>query len=461
LDDSEEHIGTLRTFYRLNPTLRDSFGLVAEEQRTGATALLLPTGQQLTTERGMEGISESTLAPPNMTSLERGETRLTLDGASYLVRQASVTGTAEPGTLAQLGWRILELEPLETILAPVGRQIRLTILLALAIAGAVAASAFAGGQILTRPILTLNEVVTRFATGELSVRAPIEQEDEIGELATSFNSMAETLADREMHLEEARATAEHANHAKSSFLAGMSHELRTPLNSIIGYAEIMIMGLNGPLSDEMKEDVEAIHSSGKHLLSLINDVLDLAKVEAGRMKLQYEEVNVPTLLKKIHDNNVSLVRKKPVEFKIEASEELPKLPGDPIRLTQILNNLVSNAIKHTEEGSVCLRARQEGEWMALSVEDTGVGISQENIGAIFDEFSQVDRSSERRAEGTGLGLPITLRLIKLHGGTIDVQSTLDVGSTFTVRLPLHPPSEVPGTEASNEKAPTTSSASAR
>lgn len=223
---------------------------------------------------------------------------------------------------------------------------------------------------------------------------------------------------------------------KSEFLANMSHELRTPLNSIIGYSEIMLMGINGPLNDETMEDVQAIRTSGRHLLSLINDILDLAKIEAGRMVLEIEPIDMQSLLDSVRVNNLALFHQKSVEFEINVQEDIPIIEGDRVRINQILTNLVGNAIKFTDEGRVTLQATHDEDWIVLDVIDTGMGIEEEHLNTIFAQFRQVDGSSTRRAEGTGLGLAITQHLVEMHGGTISVKSQLDEGSVFTVRLPV-------------------------
>lgn len=259
-----------------------------------------------------------------------------------------------------------------------------------------------------------------------------------------YESLAEqgSVALRAARLfDETQETAERLkelDRLKSEFLANMSHELRTPLNSIIGYAEIMLMGINGDLSDDNLEDVNAIRTSGQHLLRLINDILDLAKIEAGRMTLDTEEVNLPALLDEIRVSHLALIHKKDIQLHMAVEPLGLTIQADPLRLNQILTNLISNAVKFTEKGHVMVRVKQDNEeWMRIEVEDTGMGIDPENLEAIFEEFRQADGSSTRRAEGTGLGLAITRRLVQMHGGIITVESTVNKGSTFTIRLPIH------------------------
>jgi len=223
---------------------------------------------------------------------------------------------------------------------------------------------------------------------------------------------------------------------KSEFLASMSHELRTPLNSIIGYTEVMLMGLDGEIDPELREDVQAIYDNSQHLLNLINDVLDLAKIEAGRLTLNMEEVPLRSVVDAAVSSVAGLLVNKPIKFEVEVGEDLPAIWGDRVRLTQILNNLLSNAIKFTDEGRVTLRAFTRDGWACLEVEDTGIGISEADQKKLFERFQQIDGSNTRKRGGTGLGLAITRHLVTLHGGTITVKSKLGEGSTFTVYLPL-------------------------
>jgi signal transduction histidine kinase/HAMP domain-containing protein len=249
---------------------------------------------------------------------------------------------------------------------------------------------------------------------------------------------------------------------KSEFLASMSHELRTPLNSIIGYTEIMLMGLDTELDPEMTEDVQAIYDNGQHLLRIINDVLDLAKIEAGRLELNQEEVPVEALVDAASSSVTGLLvnKEKPVEFRVEVEDNLPTILGDQVRLNQVINNLASNAVKFTDEGHITLRAFRDDGWICLEVEDTGIGIAEEDLSKIFERFQQVDGSNARKQEGTGLGLAITRHLVQMHGGTIKVKSKVGEGSTFTVRLPA----EHNGTDAVAdlaEEAPDTAAPKAR
>jgi signal transduction histidine kinase len=235
-----------------------------------------------------------------------------------------------------------------------------------------------------------------------------------------------------------------ADQRKSEFLADMSHELRTPLNSIIGYAELMLMGIS-EMDPDTLEDVQAIYDNGRHLLKIINNILDLSKIEAGRMELNIEEVHVPSLIEEIKVSSAGLLvdKEKPVEMRTDVDDDVPSIEADRVRLSQILNNLVGNAIKFTEKGSITLRAYTEDGWVYMEVEDTGPGMTEEDLQEIFERFRRIEDSFTRRAEGTGLGLSITRYLVDMHGGTVDVESEVGEGSTFTVCLPIqHPETDV-------------------
>jgi len=228
---------------------------------------------------------------------------------------------------------------------------------------------------------------------------------------------------------------------KQEFLANMSHELRTPLNSIIGYSEVLIDGVDGELPEEAVEDVQAIHSSGRHLLGLINEILDMAKIEAGQMNLAQKPMDVLEMLSEVVRESQILVKEKPVELRLEAQTQAAPVNGDRMRLRQIMLNLLSNAVKFTEQGQIVVRCMAQGETLRVEVEDTGIGIDENSLEVIFERFRQADGSSTRRAGGTGLGLAITRQLVQMHGGEIGVRSQLGVGSTFWFTLPLIPSSE--------------------
>lgn len=199
------------------------------------------------------------------------------------------------------------------------------------------------------------------------------------------------------------------------------------------------MGIDGEMTPEAQTDVQAIYDNGRHLLSLINDVLDLAKIEAGRISLNKKKENILKLFEQAKTNNIGLLHKlkKPIEIRAEVAPNLPAISVDATRMVQIIGNLISNAIKYSDKGTITLRGYSDEEWLAIEVEDEGIGIAPEDLDKVFDQFTQLDMSSTRKVEGTGLGLSITRHLVEMHGGSINVESTLGMGSKFTVRLPVH------------------------
>jgi len=222
---------------------------------------------------------------------------------------------------------------------------------------------------------------------------------------------------------------------KSEFLASMSHELRTPLNSIIGFSDVLLEGIDGPLNSRMEEDVSLIRDSGRHLRTLISEMLDMSKIEAGVMELHYEEVDIPSLAEDIIANAINLGKGKDLKFNLVLDPTLKKIYADRTRLTQILLNLLSNAIKFTEKGSITLQMEQKMGDLQCSVTDTGIGIHDDDLPVIFEQFRQIDGSLTRRAGGTGLGIPISRSLVELHGGKLHVESKPGEGSVFSFTIP--------------------------
>jgi PAS domain S-box-containing protein len=243
-----------------------------------------------------------------------------------------------------------------------------------------------------------------------------------------FHDVTETL--------QAKEAAEAASRAKSAFLATMSHEIRTPLNAIIGLSEIQ---LQRELPDEVLEDLEKIYSSGSTLLGIINDILDISKIEAGNLELIPVEYDTPSLINDTVQLNMVRIGSKSITFKLNIDDTLPaKLFGDELRVKQVLNNILSNAFKYTKAGTVTLQIRWErqgdGACMIFAVSDTGQGIRAEDLSKLFSEYSQLNTQANRKIEGTGLGLSITKRLVEMMGGTVCVESEYGWGSTFTVRI---------------------------
>jgi signal transduction histidine kinase len=295
--------------------------------------------------------------------------------------------------------------------------------------------------LLSVPLLREGEII-----GSLSLnrRAPGEFPPEAVEVLKTFATQSalaiqnarlfREIADKSQQLEA-------ASRHKSEFLANMSHELRTPLNAIIGFSEVLNERMFGELNDKQAEYLKDIHASGQHLLSLINDILDLSKVEAGRMELELTDFDLPAAV----DNAVTLVRerasRKGVTVRIAVEDQIGMMRGDERKIRQVLLNLLSNAIKFTPAGGLIEVAAVPNDGsVEVSVRDTGVGIAPEDHAAVFEEFRQVGASAAKQ-EGTGLGLALARKFIELHGGKIWVTSQVGAGSTFTFTLPFQPRSD--------------------
>jgi signal transduction histidine kinase len=291
-------------------------------------------------------------------------------------------------------------------------------------------------SVLIVPLLRPDQIV-----GALVVRrkAP-------GEFPKSTVELLETFADqsvlaiqnarlfREIE-EKSRQLAEVSQH-KSQFLANMSHELRTPLNAILGYTELMADGAYGEPSEKMMGVLKRLESNGKHLLGLINDVLDLSKIEAGQLVLELSDYSVQDIAQTVRSTLEPLAADKKLAFKFEVAPQLPPGRGDGRRLTQVLINLVGNAIKFTDAGEVAIKAEANNGSFHVSVRDTGPGISAADQAKLFQEFQQADNAITKKKGGTGLGLAISKRIVEMHGGKIWVESQPGQGSTFAFTLPV-------------------------
>jgi signal transduction histidine kinase len=256
------------------------------------------------------------------------------------------------------------------------------------------------------------------------------------ELEIRVAQRTEELSAKNRELLRAKERAESADLIKSAFLATMSHELRTPLNSIIGFTGILVQGLAGPLNTEQSKQLGMVQNSARHLLALINDVLDISKIEAGQLQVKLEPIDLLLSVEKVVLAMEPMARKKGLQLGLQSDPEISLVRGDARRIEQVLMNLLSNAIKFTEHGEVMVRCSGKAGYAEVSVEDTGIGIRPEDYETLFRPFQQIDSGLTRKHEGTGLGLSICKRLLDLMGGTIHFESRPGKGSIFTVILPL-------------------------
>ncbi len=267
-----------------------------------------------------------------------------------------------------------------------------------------------------------------------------------GEFTESVVNLLQTFAEQSViaihnarlfhEIEDKGRELQSANKHKSEFLANMSHELRTPLNAILGYTELIIDNIYGDVTDKIKDVLERVEKNGQHLLNLINDVLDLSKIEAGRLYLSLNDYSIQDVIQTVFISVEALAGEKNLELKMKVSEGLKTGKGDEQRIAQVILNLVGNAIKFTEQGKIEVNATVSNESFLISVSDTGPGLSETDQKKIFDEFQQADNSSTRAKGGTGLGLSISKKIVEMHGGRIWVDSILGKGSTFSFTLPI-------------------------
>ena len=246
--------------------------------------------------------------------------------------------------------------------------------------------------------------------------------------------MEQRIVERTAELAAATEKAKAADQIKSAFLATMSHELRTPLNSIIGFTGIILQGLAGPLNEEQNKQMTMVQSSARHLLALINDVLDISKIEAGELSLSIKSFDLKKSIEKMVKIVSPLAEKKGLDIKLDIADDVKEATADQRRLEQVFLNLINNAVKFTEKGHIHISCRVENDQYVLSVSDTGIGMKPEEIPGLFQPFHQIDTGLTRKHEGTGLGLSICKKLLDMMGGNIEVQSQWGLGSTFTIRF---------------------------
>jgi signal transduction histidine kinase len=293
------------------------------------------------------------------------------------------------------------------------------------------------------PVQKAHGFVSEVAKGNFAATINVPNRDEFGALAAHMNHMSQELHrlyevqhQASQELQRLNERLQQASKAKSNFLANMSHELRTPMNAILGFVEMMLDEIYGEVPPELREPLTDVQTNGKHLLRLINDVLDLSKIEAGRMELVLADYSVQDVVETIRTSLQSLALEKGLQFVATVEDDIPLAFGDGKRITQCLMNLVGNALKFSKRGRVALAVEQQGKDLLYQVSDTGIGIPKNELENIFGEFQQVDTAITREFSGTGLGLNITKKFVEMHGGRIWVESELGAGSTFSFTVPL-------------------------
>ncbi len=290
----------------------------------------------------------------------------------------------------------------------------------------------------TEAVTTGIERLTRAGAPGTGTALPVLSEDEVGEMTESFNRLEEVLAEHDRQMRESAEAARRADEKQLEFLTVISHDLRTPLHSIIGFSQLLAEGDEGEMTEAQLADVRTILKSGRYLLSLVDDVVDLSKIESGIMSLDRRGVDLAEIMREVVEVGSSLKRNE-VSLTADLPAGLPLVHADEIRLKQIVLNLMGNALKFTDRGSVLIRARDtETGKIEVAVEDSGSGIPEDKLGAVFDEFEQVRSADGKEKMGTGLGLAISRKLVQMHGGEIRAENRPEGGAVFSFEIPIFP-----------------------
>ncbi len=367
----------------------------------------------------------------------------------YTDPDGNIPRVAGFATVPVVGWKVWVSQPVAELRSELTPLILSTVEWLLVAIVLALVLGFLAATWITRPVDELTRAAARIAQGDfvtpVEVRARFAAK-ELRALAQTFGQMArelsgayqtleEKVSQRTSELQAANQELARANKLKSEFLANVSHELRTPLSAIIGFSQILLDGIDGPVTEEQQQDISQVNKSGQSLLALINQILDLSKIEAGKMDLTLERVDLPGLVNSVLESISPLAQEKGLRIDTRFRPGLPAVEADAGRLKQILINLLSNAVKFTERGHIEIQAQPSGRMVRIAVKDTGIGISAEAQRVIFEEFVQGDGSSTRRHGGTGLGLSIVRKLVEMHGGAITVLSEPGLGSTFMFTVP--------------------------
>lgn len=389
---------------------------------------------QVTTERYLHFVD---------LELGQRELRISVDVLDYAVVSLNATNFSETANVSLTALSELYHDTADSLNGLLAERIanltrvRTNVVVVTALALAAALYLFAGFyRSVQRAIHALDGASKRMISGQMDGELVLKNRDELAQVAHAFNDIAKELV-------AARDQALDANKAKSTFLANMSHELRTPLNAIIGYSELIEEECLETGQDEFVPDLQKIQTAANHLLALINDILDLSKIEAGKMDLYLELIDVPRMINDVVTTITPMIEKNHNVLRVECPPGIGSINGDLTKLRQVMFNLLSNASKFTKDGEIRLTCeritRTDGDWITFRVTDSGIGMTDEQLGRLFQEFSQADSSTTRKYGGTGLGLAISKRFCQMMGGDITVTSEINIGSNFTVTLPANVP----------------------
>jgi len=389
---------------------------------------------------GLQQVNEAFGAAPATAGSEGTVTR-NLQGEMVFSSYAAIP---------KLDWAVFIEQPVQEVYRPLYSSIvRSSMIFVLGLVMALVASFFVSRRVL-RPLDVLRHGVGRIGKGDLDFRLNLKTGDEIEILAEEFNKMTSSLqeayaglekkvAERTRELVALNQKLDEANRLKSQFLANVSHELRTPLNAIMGYSEMLMEDAAEAGAEQAVADLEKINTSGKHLLELINTLLDISKIEAGKMDIHLETFSVADMVKEVTAVIRPLAQKNSNRLEVQCDNDTGSMNADLTKVRQVLFNLLSNACRFTEHGTVAMHvvceSSGEADWLLFRVRDTGIGLTGEQIGRLFQEFAQAEASTARNYGGTGLGLALSRRLCRMMGGDIEVESKVGEGSVFTVRLP--------------------------
>lgn len=422
----------------LSTTMTERVRATPPEERSALVerAARLSGAEFLLVQGSTEIVVDGTLGPPDKSRL------------SELIRTRSGETTTELGTTRYFVAPLSEANEHLSVIAfvrapesPLGTGSLVTSVAALAamLVGVAALVAFAVARDVNNDVQFLRERIAEMAREEsesVGKHIPVRSADQVGVLTNAFNVLVDRFAGADHAYRQDLSGALAFDRDRSAFLAALSHELRTPLNAILGFTEVLLAEVDGPLSDEARENLMVVRQSGEHLRSLIGDILDLSALESGELQLSRRPVDVFGVAEEVVREARVIAEDKPLIVQLGGESAIAW--ADPRRVRQILGNVVGNAIKFTTEGSVGVHVEPRGRFVAVIVSDTGPGIAPDEQGAIFDEYRQSGDVSARRV-GTGLGLAITRRLVQMHGGFIEVVSELGKGSRFTIVLPAEPP----------------------